>query len=241
MYIKHTIFVVFLQHCILHFAYCEFEIESTSPSQLENGGGIYIKKGAELTLSCSSNEEFNTCQWTRPDALNCGILNSEKTKTCKNDQRVSGMSDWRISKEGNQKCTLTVNNIEDTEIGDWNCRLESFPNNVGSETARSESFPIKILEPAEVTIEGNMELTFRSNTEESAVCTATGTPKPIKLDWYLNEDPLEAISKDTDKISGDNTITETISAIFPQSSNRLECRATQIDAMKNEIESRYLL
>ena len=241
MYIKHTILVVLLQHCILHFANGQFEIESTSPSQHENGGGIYIKKGAKLTLSCISNEEFNICQWTRPDAMNCGILNSEEHKTCQNDPIVVGMSDWKIRKEGNRKCILTVDNIEDTEIGDWNCRLESFPNNGGSKTSKSESFPIKMLEPAEVTIEGNMELTFRSNTEETVVCTANGTPKPIRLEWFLNEDPLETISKETEENSWDNSITETVSAIFPQSSNRLECRATQIDAMNNEIESRYLL
>ena len=72
-----------------------------------------------------------------------------------------------------------MNNIEDTEIGDWNCRLESFPSNGERKTSKTESFPIKILEPAKVTIEGNMELTFRSNTEETAVCTASGTPKPM--------------------------------------------------------------
>ena len=145
MYIKHTILIVLLKHCMLHFANGQFEIESTSPSQLENDGGIYIKKGAELTLSCTSNEEFNICQWIRPDAIDCGILNSEQTKTCQNDQRVSGMSDWKIRKEGNKKCILTVNNIEDTEIGEWNCRLESFPNNGVSKTSKSESFSIKML------------------------------------------------------------------------------------------------
>ena len=94
---------------------------------------------------------------------------------------------------------------------------------------------------AEVTIEGNMELTFRVNTEETAVCTATGTPKPVKVEWYLNNELFETVNKETDENFQENTIREMITAVFPQNSNRLECKATQVDAMNNEIESRYLL
>ena len=241
MFIKHKLLIILLKYCILQSVNGLFEIESTSPSQSEDGENIYIKRGAELTLTCTSNEEFNLCQWVRPDSINCGLFNSDQSTSCKNDPRVNGMSDWSIRKEGDQKCILTVEAVRDTEVGDWNCRLESFPNNDGRKVSKSESFSIKILESAKVTIEGNMELTFRDNTEETAVCTASGTPKPVKVEWYLNNEQLETINKETNENVQDNSIEETITAVFPQNSNRLECRATQVDAMNNEIESRYLL
>ena len=241
MFIKHKIFIILLKYCIIQSVNGLFEIESTSPSQSEDGENIYIKRGATLTLTCTSNEEFNLCQWVRPDSINCGLFNSDQSTSCKNDPRVNGMSDWSIRKEGGRKCMLTVEAVRDTEVGDWNCRLESFPNNDGRKVSKSESFSIKILEPAKVTIEGNMELTFTDNTEETAICTASGTPKPVKVEWYLNNEQLETINEETNENVQDNTIQETITAVFPQNSNRLECRATQIDAMNNEIESRYLL
>ena len=151
------------------------------------------------------------------------------------------MSNWSIRKEGGRKCILTVDNVRDTEIGEWHCTLESFPNNGGRKTSKREAFPIKILEPADVTIDGNMELTFRSGAEETAVCTARGTPKPDKLEWYLNSNPLQIISKETEENDWDDSIKEKVTAVFPNNSNRLECKAIQIDAMNNEIESRYLL
>ena len=241
MLIKHKLFIILLKYWIIQSVNGLFEIESVFPSQSEDGENIYIKRGAMLTLTCTSNEEFNLCQWVRPDSINCGLFNSDQSTSCKNDPRVNGMSDWSIRKEGDRKCVLTVEAIRDTEVGDWSCRLESFPNSNGRELSKSESFSIKILEPAEVTIEGNMELTFRDNTEETAVCTASGTPKPVKVEWYLNNELLETTNKEADENFQENTIKETITAVFPPNSNRLECKATQVDAMNNEIESRYLL
>ena len=52
---------------------------------------------------------------------------------------------------------------------------------------------------------------------------------------------LETTNKEADENFQENTIKETITTVFPPNSNRLECKATQVDAMNNEIESRYLL
>ena len=228
-----------IQYFLLYPATGSFLIEDRYPSEPQNNKNIFIQRERTLTLSCTSNEEFNLCQWIRPDSISCGILNSERGKTCKLDDRVSGMSSWSIAKEGNRKCILTVYVVKETEVGDWQCRLESLPRNGNRKSSRSEEFPIKLLEPSKVTIEGSMELTLRSGAEETVVCSAQGHPKPFKLDWYLNNDPLEVTSKKKIESSDTAVVKESVTAIFPEYSNRIECKAAQIDAMNNEMISRY--
>ena len=228
-----------LLYCLLDAISGRFVIEERYPPTPKNGESIYINSGKEVTLSCTSNEEFNLCQWVRPDSISCGILNSEQRKTCNQDGRISGMSSWKIEKEGTRKCTLTVDSVRETEEGDWNCRLESFPNNGAGKSSKTEEFSIKLLDPAKVTIDGNMELTLRSGTAETVVCSAKGTPKPVKLDWYLNDAPLQILRRELDGRNGTDVLKEKVTAVFPDSSQRLECKSLQIDAMNNEITSRY--
>ena len=232
------IYILLLQYCILNQVSGRFQIEQRSPSSPGAGESIYIKSGGILKLSCTSNEEFNLCQWIRPDTISCGILNSDQTTTCKEDPRVSGMSSWKIEKEGNRKCILTVESVRHTEIGDWHCRLESLPNNGARKSYKTELFPIKLLEPSKVTIHGSNELTLRSGAEETVVCSAKGSPKAVKLEWHLDDNPLKILRKEVDDSQETDVIKQTVTAVFPQNSDRLECKAIQIDAMNNEIASR---
>ena len=200
--------------------------------------------GKTVTLSCSSNEEFNLCQWVRPGSLSCGILNSERRKTCPQDDRIIGMSSWKIEKEDVNKCSLTIEGVKEAEEGEWNCKLQSLPNNNGIKYDSSEDFSIKILEPAKVTMDGPMDLQLASGVEETFTCSAKGLPRPTKLEWTLNGAPMAFLSRETDGSNGTDVLKEKVTAIFPDTSlsgKRLECEATQRDALNNEVKSRYLI
>ena len=230
--------LIVLPYFLLPFAEATFTIEDRFPPSSNGGENIFIKREGRLILSCSSSEEFNLCQWARPDSVPCGILNSEQDKICKKDNRVSGMSGWSIKKEGHRKCILTIDSVKDTEVGDWHCRLESLPYKGGAKSSKTEEFRVRLLEPAKVTLDGSMELTFRSGSKESATCSAVGSPTPIKLEWYLNNQPLRDVKIELDETSRENELKEKIATIFPADANRLECKAVQKDAMENEITSK---
>ena len=230
--------LIIFPYFLFLFVEATFTIEDRFPPSSNSGESIFIKREGRLILSCSSSEEFNLCQWARPDSIPCGILNSEQDKICKKDARVSGMSGWSIKKEGHRKCILTIDSVKDTEVGDWHCRLESLPFKGGEKSSKTEEFRVRLLEPAKVTLDGSMELSFRSGSKESATCSAVGTPKPLKLEWYLNNEPLRDIDIALDETSKENELKEKISTIFPVDANRLECKAVQKDAMDNEITSK---
>ena len=233
--------LIIFPYFLLLFVEATFTIEDRFPPSSQYEESIFIKREEQLILSCSSSEEFNLCQWARPDSIPCGILNSEQNKICKKDTRVSGMSGWSIKKEGHRKCILTIDSVKDTEVGDWHCRLESLPYKGGAKSSKTEEFRVRLLEPAKVTLDGSMELSFRSGSKESATCSAAGTPKPIKLEWYLNNQPLGDVNIEIDETSRDNELKEKITTIFPADANRLECKAVQKDVMENEITSKYAL
>ena len=237
MYEKYLYFL--LLYCVFDAISGRFTIEERYPPTPNNGESIYIDSGKEVTLSCTSNEDFNLCQWVRPDSISCGILNSEQRKTCDVDGRISGMSSWKIEKQGSRKCLLIVDSVKETEEGDWNCRLESFPHNGAGKSSKTEEFSIKLLEPAKVTIDGNMELSLQSGTEETVVCSARGTPKPVNLEWYLNDAPLNIVRRQADSRNGTDVLKEEVTAVFPDNSQRLDCKSVQLDAMNNKVTSRY--
>ena len=114
---------------LLNEASGTFFIKDRFPPKQTGDGIIYIKRSKSITLSCSSNEEFNLCQWVRPGSLSCGILNSEKRKTCPQDERIIGMSNWKIEKENVNKCSLTIESVNEADEGKWHCKLQSLPNN----------------------------------------------------------------------------------------------------------------
>ena len=81
------------------------------------------------------------------------------------------------------------------------------------------------------------KVTF-AGSKEHATCSAVGAPTPIKLEWYLNNQPLRDVKIKLDETSRENELKEKITTIFPADANRLECKAVQKDAMENEITSK---
>ena len=222
-----------------------FSIEEQYPPMPSGSEPLYIKKGKTLTLSCSSNAEFNLCQWVRPGSLSCAIFNSEDSKACPHHDDIVGTSDWEIRKDSKHKCSMIIQSVSEAEEGKWNCQLQSLPNGKSSVKEKDErNFRIKILQPAVVTIDGPNELTLSPGIEEFLSCSAEGNPKPTNVEWRVDDSPLTPTTKMTDDHNRPNVLKEKIGVIFPDNSwsgKRIECRSTQLDAENDEVISRYTI
>ncbi len=48
------------------------------------------------------------------------------------------MSHWRVERKDAQTCIMTIDSVEEEEVGEWNCELQSYPNKGGQYESAQE-------------------------------------------------------------------------------------------------------
>ncbi|TRY63919.1 hypothetical protein TCAL_16652 [Tigriopus californicus] len=180
----------------------------------------HVQRDSKVELSCTASQEFNLCQWMNPSGADpCGIAAPDTEKVC----RKNGISELELSWTDRKKCSLTIHNVNQAEMGEWTCLLQKNKENLRATTVIVE------LKAPEVVIDGPRDITVYDGEPKEFQCTATGTPTPKSISWYIagRDIPLTVLASE---IKG-NQIEERVSALASMSWNdaTLACHAEVVD------------
>lgn len=211
-------------------------------AEVENREVVLVKSGGKVTLTCKSDEKFNTCRWGRPGSATCGVFSTDPSliKECPplapDSATKPGLhgAEWKIEKvaaakdhEDFRTCLLTLTNVkEGIDEGAWHCDLQGYPDqDLPDQSYPSDQnyFDLEVLKPAKVVLDGPAVLPLQLDTSEALTCSAESPQgrSPAKLEWFLDEQPLTWAKMEKDSSlttlgeGSGKLLKERISAIFP--------------------------
>jgi hypothetical protein len=214
-----------------------FEITERHPVNLspEDIPVHRVKEGESFTLSCTSSQKFNLCSWVHPGSQTaCGIISGDERKRC---IQTGAMSTWTVTREGDTKCKVVVEEMGPDEVGEWNCDLQSYPNQENKYDTAQEYTMIKLVRPAHVELKGPLDMVLYEGERAEFICQASGAPVPTVLEFSIGRAPLDGVRVE-DESADTNKREMRVSAEVRKewSGKQLTCAAKQTDDEGNEIE-----
>jgi hypothetical protein len=88
----------------------------------------------------------------------------------------------------------------DGDSGKWVCYLESYPSKSMPYTSVEAATMIRVVEPSIVELKGPSQIPVTLNTKNQFMCVARGSPKPVRLEWTVGNNPMTIL--DSEEASG---------------------------------------